>query len=101
MARDMRGTSPTIFAFHTCISFSNLFLARIRTNSRSLHAKRGPLISVVLPVLIAKAEQCFCEVTAHFSLLFDTRSNVQVRSTDITEKLYTNSLVIDFPKDDP
>ena len=81
MARDMRGASPTIFAFHTCISFSHLFVARIRTNSRSLYAKRGPLISVVLPLLIAKAEQCFCtvilvNVTEYISLFFDTRSNV-------------------------
>ena len=83
-----------------------MFLARIRTNSRSLYAKRGPLISLVLPLLIAKAEQCLCtvilvKVTAHFSMLFDTRINVEVKYIDTTEKLYTNSLVIDFPKDDP
>ena len=34
-------------------------------------------------------------------MLFDTRINVEVRYMDIKEKLYTNSLVIDFPKDDP
>ena len=52
------------------------------------------------------AEQCFCtvtlvKVTAHFSSLFDAPSNVEVKYMDITEKLYTHSLVIDFPKDDP
>ena len=41
------------------------------------------------------------KVTLKFSLLFSTRGNVEVKYMGIKGKLYINSLVIDFPKDDP
>ena len=64
------------------------------------------MITVVLPLFIAKAEQRLCtvilvKVTVQFSLLFGTRSNVVVKCMDIQGKLYTNSLVVEFPKVDP
>ena len=73
---------------------------------RVVCAQRGPLISVALPLHIAKTEQRLCtlilvEVTLQFSLLFGTNSKAQVKHVDIKGKLYTNSLVIDFPKKQP
>ena len=41
------------------------------------------------------------KVTVQFSLLFGTSGNVEVKCMGIKGKLYINSLVIDFPKDDP
>ena len=39
--------------------------------------------------------------TVQLSLLFGTRGNVEVKCMGIKGKLYINSLVIDFRKDDP
>ena len=69
-------------------------------------AQRGPLISVALPLHIAKTEQLLCteilvKVTLQFSLLFGTQSNAEVKYMDIKGKLYTYSLVIDVPKQRP
>lgn len=80
-----------------------------RQNSRLIrvvYTQRGPLNSLVLPLHIAKAEQRLCTVilakgTVQSSLLFGTRNSVEVKCMDIKGKLYTLSLVIDFPKDDP
>ena len=70
-----------------------------------VYAHQGPPISVVLNLHIAKAEQRLCieilaKVTVQLSLLCGTRSNVEVEYKDIKRKLYTNSPVNDFPKDD-
>ena len=73
---------------------------------RAACAQRGPLISVALPLHIAKTEQRLCteilvKVTLQFSLLFGTHSNSEVKYMDIKVILYTKSLVIDFPKQRP
>ena len=102
MTHDTRGASLTIIAlapvFYSLVCFLRL--------TRVACAQRGPLISVALPLYIAKTEQRLCteilvKVTLQFSLLFGTHSNGEVKYMDIKEILYTNSLVIDFPKDDP
>ena len=87
----------------TCILFPRLLLMEL---IRVAFAQRGPLISVVLPLHIAKTEQRVCteipvKVTLQFSLLFRTHSNAEVKYMDIRGILYTNSLVIDFPKQRP
>ena len=69
-------------------------------------AQRGPLISVALPLHIAKTEQrlrteILVKVTLQFSLLFGTHSSAKIKYMDIKGILYTNSLVIDFPKQRP
>ena len=69
-------------------------------------AQQGPLISVALPLHIARTEQRFCteilvKVTFQFLLLFGTHSNAEVKYMNIKGILYTNSLVIDFPKQRP
>ena len=69
-------------------------------------AQLGPLISVAVPLNIAKTEQRLCteilvKVTLQFSLLFGTHRNTEVKYMDIKGKLYTYSFVIDFPKQRP
>ena len=69
-------------------------------------AQLGPLISVALPLHIARTEQRLCteilvKVALQFSLLFGTHSNAEVQYMNIDGILYTNSLVIDFPKQRP
>ena len=72
---------------------------------RVVYVHQGPLISVVLALHIAKAEQRLCtliliKVTVQLSLLFATRSNVEVKYMDIKGILYTNLPVTDFPRND-
>ena len=73
---------------------------------RVVYEHRGPLISVVLSLHIAKIEQRLCtvilvKVTVYLSLLFGIHSREEVKFMDITGKLYINLPVMDFPKDDP
>lgn len=67
-------------------------------------AQRGPLISIALPLHIAKTEQhlrtkILVKVILQFSLFsFGTHSNAEVKYMDNKGILYSNSLVINFPK---
>ena len=87
----------------TCILFPRFLLMGL---IRVAYAQRGPLISVALPLYIAKTEQRLCteilvKVTLQFSLLFGTHSNAEVKYMDIKGKLYTYSLVIHVSKQRP
>ena len=95
----MRGVSSATSAFAPGFD-PRLFLVRIRDYSAH-QAHQGPLNSVVLALHIAKAEQrlstlILIKVTVQLSMIFATRSNVEVKYTDIKGILYTNLPVTDF-----